>query len=133
MAIGRVTKTMLALGALTMAFSGLVSTAYAQRNSAYAAARAAGLVGEQTNGYLGIVGQPTPELLGIVKENTAQRKKVYTARAIATASTVEQYAFTAGCEAIAATVPGEKYQAPDGSWQTRTDAPPIRDSRCTLG
>ena len=25
---------------------------------------------------------------------------------------------------------GEKYQAPDGSWQTRTSAPPQRDSRC---
>lgn len=133
MAIGRVTKTMLALGAATMAVSGLASTAYAQRNPAYGAARAAGLVGEQTNGYLGIVGQPTPELLDIVKENTAQRKKVYTERAIATASTVEQYAFTSGCKAIAATVPGEKYQAPDGSWQTRTAAPPIRDSRCSLG
>ena len=29
-------------------------------------------------------------------------------------------------EAIA----GEKYRAPDGSWRTRTDAAPIRDSRC---
>ena len=38
--------------------------------------------------------------------------------------------FTAGCLAIARTSPGEKYQAPDGSWQTRTSAPPQRDSRC---
>ena len=27
-------------------------------------------------------------------------------------------------------LPGEKYQAPDGSWQTRTGAAPQRDTRC---
>jgi hypothetical protein len=32
---------------------------------------------------------------------------------------VEEYAFTTGCKLIAATQPGEKYQAPDGSWMTR--------------
>ena len=31
---------------------------------------------------------------------------------------------------LAQTKPGEKYQAPDGTWKTRTSAPPDRDSRC---
>jgi len=43
---------------------------------------------------------------------------------------VEEYAFTSGCLLISKTNPGEKYQAPDGSWQTRTSAPPLRDARC---
>jgi hypothetical protein len=30
---------------------------------------------------------------------------------------------TAGCQAMARTTPGEKYRAPDGSWQTRTARP----------
>jgi hypothetical protein len=43
---------------------------------------------------------------------------------------VEEYAFTSGCLLIAQTRPGEKYQAPDGSWQTRGAGAPLRDSRC---
>ncbi|MBL0965604.1 MAG: DUF1318 domain-containing protein, partial [Blastomonas sp.] len=55
---------------------------------------------------------------------------VYTERASAEGSTVEQFAFTAGCNTIARTKPGEKYQAPDGSWKTRDAGPPVRDARC---
>ncbi|MEM6266194.1 MAG: DUF1318 domain-containing protein, partial [Pseudomonadota bacterium] len=42
----------------------------------------------------------------------------------------EEYALSAGCQAIMRTAPGEKYQAPDRSWKTRSAAPPERDSRC---
>ena len=45
-------------------------------------------------------------------------------------ATVEDYAFTSGCRLILQTAPGEKYQGPDGSWQTRGGGAPIRDSRC---
>ena len=41
-----------------------------------------------------------------------------------------EYALPAGCLAIANTSPGEKYEAPDGTWKTRTSAPPERDPRC---
>jgi hypothetical protein len=37
-------------------------------------------------------------------------------------ATIEEYAFTTGCLLIAQTTPGEKYQAPDGAWKTRTSA-----------
>ena len=43
---------------------------------------------------------------------------------------MEEYAFTQGCILIARTEPGEKYQAPDGSWQTRGAGPAQRDPRC---
>jgi hypothetical protein len=43
---------------------------------------------------------------------------------------VEDFAFTSGCNLIAKTEPGEKYQAPDGSWKTRGAGAPLRDSRC---
>lgn len=110
---------------------GTVATpALAQRDPAYAAARANGTVGERTNGYLGIVGTPTPELQRLVDDINNQRREVYAQRAQAEGATLEQYALTAGCLAIARTTPGEKYQAPDGTWQTRTSAPPIRDPRC---
>ncbi|MDN3645147.1 YdbL family protein [Pontixanthobacter aestiaquae] len=123
-------KSLTILAAAAIALTGLAGTAYAQRDPAYAAARAAGQVGEKMDGYLGIVGTETPALTRIVTNINIQRREVYTENASSSGSTIEQFAFTSGCKAIARTVPGEKYQAPDGSWQTRTSAPPIRDSRC---
>lgn len=98
----------------------LSTAAWAQRDPAYAAARAAGEVGELPDGYLGVVGGGSAEL----------RAPAYTQKAQATGATVEQLAFTSGCNLIAQTKPGEKYRAPDGGWKTRTAAAPERDPRC---
>ena len=112
------------------ALTAVVAPAQAQRDPAYAAARAAGQVGEQVDGYLGIVGEATPALQRIVDDINIRRRAVYADKALENNATLEQYAMTAGCQAIARTEPGEKYQAPDGSWTTRTAAPPERDPRC---
>ena len=111
-------------------FAAVVAPAQAQRDPAYAAARANGSVGEQTDGYLGIVGAATPDLQRLVDDINIRRRAVYAEKAKENNATLEQYAITAGCQAIARTTPGEKYQAPDGSWKTRTDAPPERLSIC---
>jgi uncharacterized protein YdbL (DUF1318 family) len=116
--------------AAALTFAAVATPALAQRDPAYAAARSAGQVGERVNGYLGIVGSATPELQRLVDDINNQRRQVYADRAQAEGATLEQYALTAGCLAISRTVAGEKYQAPDGSWQTRTAAAPIRDPRC---
>ncbi len=126
----RLIKAVLSGAAIATALGGIAAPAYAQRDPAYAAARAAGEVGEKMDGYLGIVGTETAELRRLVNDINIKRRAVYSQRAQATNATLEEYALTAGCQAILATVPGEKYQAPDGSWQTRTSAPPMRDSRC---
>ena len=119
-----------AIAAGTMLATALLATAaLAQRDPAYQAARSAGQIGEQTDGYLGIVGAETPSLRALINNINIQRKARYTESA-ASSATVEQFAFTSGCNLIAKTVPGEKYQAPDGSWKTRTDGPPERDARC---
>ncbi|NNC52153.1 MAG: YdbL family protein [Erythrobacter sp.] len=128
--IKRVTKAILTGAAIATALGGVAAPAYAQRDPAYAAARAAGEVGEKMDGYLGIVVAETPELRRIVNDINIKRRAVYSEKAQESNATLEEYALTAGCIAIAKTVPGEKYQAPDGSWQTRTDAAPMRDSRC---
>lgn len=114
----------LALGAAASA------PAQAQRDPAYEAARSAGQVGERMDGYLGIVGAETPQLRRMVSDINIKRRALYAERAQASRATLEEYAFTAGCIAIARTQPGEKYQAPGGQWKTRTSAPPERDSRC---
>lgn len=123
-------KTMgMTMAALAIAaFSG---AATAQRNPAYAAARAGGEVGEQPDGYLGLVtGGGGGAYLALVNSINIQRKAAYTQKAGATGATVEQMAFTSGCNLIAQTTPGEKYRTPDGAWKTRTAAAPERDPRC---
>ena len=82
------------------------------------------------DGYLGYVTPPNPALKAVVDDINLKRRAVYSEKAQAQKATVEEYAFTSGCLLIAQTQPGEKYQAPNGTWQTRTSAPPQRDSRC---
>ncbi|MCZ8136403.1 MAG: YdbL family protein [Porphyrobacter sp.] len=118
-------------GITALAALGLVAgPALAQRDPAYAAARAAGKIGEQPDGYLGIVGAADKTLQDLVNDINIKRRAVYTEKAKENNATLEAYALTAGCQAIARTTPGEKYMAPDGSWQTRGAGAPIRDPRC---
>jgi uncharacterized protein YdbL (DUF1318 family) len=109
---------------------GLATAASAQRDPAYAAARSAGQVGEQPDGYLGIVGAASGDLRALVNSINIQRKSAYTQKATASGATVEQLAFTSGCNLIAQTSTGEKYKSPEGTWKTRTAAAPDRDPRC---
>lgn len=118
------------LAAVAVAGATLATPAVAQRDPAYQAARAQGLIGEQPDGYLGFVVTPSEELRRLVDSLNIRRRAAYTERAAAASATVEQFAFTSGCNLILQTSPGEKYMAPDGTWRTRTDAPPVRDSRC---
>ena len=126
-------KTLNPIAAGAALLGALVLTAPAaaqQRDPAYAAAREAGKVGEQPDGYLGIVGDANPTLQRLVDDINIKRRSIYAEKAKEKKTTLEAYSLTAGCEAIARTVAGEKYRAPDGSWQTRTAAAPMRDPRC---
>lgn len=120
--------------AAALGFAGVVAVssapAWADRPPAYAAARAAGQVGEKTDGYLAVVGNAPGEVRTMVDKINIRRRANYTERAAAQNATVEEYAFTQGCILILRTDPGEKYQAPDGSWQTRGGGAPQRDPRC---
>lgn len=115
--------------AIALTFTGLAAPAWAERDPAYAAARSSGQVGEKADGYLGVVGGGG-DVRGLVDKINIQRRANYTERAQAQNATVEEYAFTQGCMLIQRTSPGEKYQAPDGSWQTRGAGAPQRDPRC---
>ncbi|MCB2048527.1 MAG: YdbL family protein [Novosphingobium sp.] len=96
----------------------------------YAAAKASGQIGEKVDGYVGVVGAGSADLRRIVDDTNIKRKAVYAEKAQSQHVTIEEYAFATGCTLIAKTAPGEKYQAPNGTWQTRTAAAPQRDSRC---
>jgi uncharacterized protein len=116
--------------AVLVAIAALAVPASAQRDPAFDAARASGKVGEKVDGYVGIVGAETTDLRRIVDDINIRRRAVYAERAQANNATIEEYALTIGCQQIAKTTPGQKYQAPDGSWQTRTSEPPIRHPKC---
>jgi len=124
-------KTFLTLAALAgVALIGagtLVAPALAQD---YASAKAAGLIGEKPDGYVGVVGAGNHDLRRVVDDTNIKRKAVYAAKAQEQRVTVEEYAFATGCTLIARTAAGEKYQAPDGSWRTRNTEMPVRDPRC---
>jgi len=123
------TKVLMMVAAAA-ALGGLSVAATAQRDPAYAAARAGGEVGEQPDGYLGLVGAASGDLRALVNNINIQRKSAYTVKAQASGATVEQLAFTSGCNLIMQTNPGEKYKTPNGVWKTRTAGAPERDSRC---
>jgi uncharacterized protein len=107
------------------------SSAMAQRDPAYQQARAEGLIGEKTDGYLGFVTSPSPAVKALVDDLNIKRKAKYTEEALANGATVEEMAFRTGCRLIKErTAPGEMYQAPDRSWKTRDSSPPVVDVRC---
>lgn len=124
------TRATLAFSAAALAFTAFAAPALAQRDPAYEAARSSGQVGEKPDGYLGVVGAGNATLKKMVDDLNIKRRALYASKAQAANATLEEYAMTAGCLAIARTVPGEKYMTPQGSWETRTTSPPMRDSRC---
>lgn len=117
----------LAVATLALGLGG--SLAIAQSSSEYAAAKAAGQIGEKADGYVALVAG-SGALRAVVDDINIKRKAVYAERAAANHATIEEYALSSGCNLIAKTRPGEKYQAPDGTWQTRGNSAPLRDSRC---
>lgn len=134
MRVQNLMKRNLGIALSSIAFAGMLTLAAvpakADRDPAYAAARSSGQIGEKMDGYLGIVGSSNPQLQRLVNDINIKRRAVYARRAQQNNATLEEYAISAGCQLIMKTVPGEKYQAPNGSWQTRTSAPPMRDQRC---
>ncbi len=119
-----------ALGGMLLAVLALPAPAMAQRDPAYEAARQSGQVGEKMDGYLGVIGSQPAAIQNMVADLNRQRRENYTQRAQAQSVTLQEYALTQGCILISRTASGEKYQAPDGSWQTRGAGAPQRDPRC---
>src|SRR3546814_12831786 len=74
--------TGLALAAIaaTAAVALAVPSAMAQRDPAYAAARAAGQIGEQPDGHLGFATAPTPALRALVQALNIKPKPASTTR-----------------------------------------------------
>ena len=121
------TFAMALAGGLVLA--GLAAPALAQRDPAYQAARSAGQVGEKMDGYLGVVGTQPASVEKIASDINIRRRENYAQKAQEQGVTLQEYAFTQGCILIARLEDGLKYQAPDGTWQTKSGTA-RRDPRC---
>jgi uncharacterized protein YdbL (DUF1318 family) len=120
-------RSSLLFGAAALSLGALAAPAVA---ADYAAAKAAGLIGEKVDGYVAVVGAGDAELRRVVDDTNIKRRAVYASKAQEQHVTIEEYAFATGCTLIAKTEPGEKYQAPNGAWKTRGAGAPERDARC---
>jgi uncharacterized protein len=110
-------KIIIALGgAAVLAVAGI---AIAQEAPAVAQARAAGVVGEQLDGYLGFAKSPSPDVKSAVDAINIKRRAIYTDIAAKQNATVQEVATARGCEQLSTRVKtGEAYGI-NGSWATK--------------
>lgn len=118
-----------ATAALAAAALALAAPALAQNgDAAIAQARAAGLVGEQADGYLGFVpgAQISADLRGRVEQNNMQRRQLYTRRANERGVSVNEMAAAVACEVFQGRIAvGERYRNQAGQWRQRTAGQPV--------
>jgi len=97
----------------------MVAPARAVDDPAIAAARAAGILGEQADGYLGFVRPPTAdqaELQRRVADINIRRRAVYTDLAASQSQTVEVVAALTAEKLIAKTPAGQFYKDGKAGW-----------------
>jgi uncharacterized protein len=111
------------LGAGLLAMAG---AAWAQSEDALvASAKKSGVVGEQSDGYLGLAKAAGGDVKAAVNAVNIKRRQIYTdVAARGGKGSVEAVAAARGCEQLAGRVaPGEAYRIGNGGWQVRGASP----------
>jgi uncharacterized protein len=130
--MSRRAKIILGLGIGLAAVVGGATYAAAQgaESAVVSAARTQGLVGEQSDGYLGFVKAPSAELKSAVDAINIKRRAIYTDIAAKQNATVQEVATARGCDQLAKRVaPGEWYRV-GGTWQQRGSGPVTLPAVC---
>ena len=98
------------------------------QDTAVEQARAAGLVGEQADGYLGLVtGSASPDLKSRVDQINIKRRALYTESASQRGVTVDSMAAATACELLQSRVgPGQYYRDENGAWTKRNGSEPTK-------
>lgn len=91
----------------------------AAQSPAVNAARAAGIVGERYDGYLGIVAPASPMVRSQVTSINIRRRTLYTNLAASRRAAPQDVGITAGCELLGRVAVGEAYMLVDGQWRRR--------------
>jgi len=106
-------KTLLVLIAL------LASAAAVAQTSAVNGARAAGIVGERYDGYLGMAAPAPSYVRSQVATINIQRRALYSRLAASKGASPQDVGITAGCQLLARVAIGEAYLLTDGRWRRR--------------
>ncbi|GAA4721771.1 YdbL family protein [Sphingomonas lutea] len=115
----------LALGAVFVA----VATAAIAQTPAVDAARAAGVVGERYDGFVGVASPPSSAVRSQVATINIQRRTLYSNLATSRGVSPGEVGITAGCQLLARVRVGEAYMLADRVWRRRApgQAAPIPD------
>lgn len=115
------TRSIMSIAALA-ALVATGSPAFAQ--DVISAAKAAGTVGEQSDGYLGIKGTVSAAVRKAVDDLNIKRRDAYTGLAQKRGATVADAAAVTGCQTLATRVSqGQIYRIGTGDWQTKGAGP----------
>ena len=105
----------------------LTATPALAQDSSVEQARAAGLVGEQADGYLGIVSAAPGDLKARVDQINIKRRALYTQTASERGVTVDSMAAATACELFQSRVgPNQAYRDESGSWRKRNGSDPVK-------
>lgn len=123
-------RTNLIAAAAIAAALATAAPAFAQRDPVIDAARAAGQVGEQFDGYLGIVPgqQVSADVRGRVDQTNIHRRALYTRLANERGVTVEEAATAVACEVFedpTKITVGQRYRDRAGQWRQHTASNPV--------
>jgi uncharacterized protein YdbL (DUF1318 family) len=83
------------------------------------AARAAGLVGERYDGYLGVAAPVSGPVRSQVATINIQRRALYSRLAASRGVAPQDVGIAAGCQLLTRVIVGERYMLTDGVWRRR--------------
>lgn len=83
------------------------------------AARAAGIVGERYDGFLGFAAPPPAGVRSQVATINIQRRSLYTNLAARRGASPQNVGITAGCQLLSRIGIGQSYMLADGVWRRR--------------
>jgi uncharacterized protein YdbL (DUF1318 family) len=89
------------------------------QTAAVDSARAAGLVGERYDGYLGLVSAVPANVRSQVAAINVTRRTLYSRLAAARGASPQDVGVTAGCELLGRVGVGQAYLWADGAWRRR--------------
>jgi len=109
-----------ALLAALLGLGALGAAPASAQDAVISAAKAAGTVGEQADGYLGIKGTVSGDVRSAVDALNIKRRAAYTDLAAKRGVTVQDMAAVTGCQTLASRVSqGQIYRIGAGNWQTK--------------
>ena len=83
------------------------------------AARAAGIIGERYDGYVGVHGAASAAVRSQVARINIERRSLYSMLASSKGASPQDVGITAGCQLLARIGAGEAYMLADGVWHRR--------------